>query len=133
MTRLDDRPTGERWRQTATKAAAVLAVVTSLVWLVPVRAQTPGPPRTYTCYWTHDGTNADDSYRILVDGVVAVDSVALSACAVAGTVRTCQSPLTMTTNVNHVVTVQALNIFGEASAPPFAANPPKPPAGVGVK
>lgn len=125
------RMTGDRW-YLSVQVAAVLALVFLAFWPV-LRAQTPGPPRTYTCYWTHDGTNADDRYRILVDGVVAVDSVALSACAVAGTVRTCQSPLTMTTNVNHVVTVQALNIFGEASAPPFAANPPKPPAGVGVK
>jgi hypothetical protein len=113
------------------KVGAVVALV--FLTLSGLWAQTPGPPRTYTCYWTHDGTNADDRYRILVDGVVAVDTVPLSACSVAGTVRSCTSPLTMTTNVNHVVTVQAVNIFGEASAPPFAANPPKSPAGVGVK
>jgi hypothetical protein len=113
------------------KVGAVVALLLLTLW--PLRAQTPGPPRTYTCYWTHDGTNADDSYRILVDGVATVQSVPLSACTVVNTTRTCTSPLTMTTNVNHVVTVQALNIFGEASAPPFAANPPKPPAGVGVK
>lgn len=113
--------------------ALVFVVAVALGFFAVVGAQTPGPPRTYTCYWTHDGTNADDSYRILVDGVAAVATVPLSACTVAGAVRSCTSPLTMTTNVSHVVSVQALNIFGEASAPPFAADPPKPPAGVGVK
>lgn len=113
--------------------AAAFFVFAWLGFLTVGHAQTPGPPRTYTCYWTHDGTNADDSYRILVDGVAVVQSVPLSACTVVNTTRTCTSPLTMTTNVNHVVTVMALNIFGEASAPPFAANPPKSPAGVGVK
>ena len=124
------RMTGDRWYLGA-KVAAVIALLLLTLW--PLRAQTPGPPRTYKCYWTHEGTNADDNYRILVDGVVAVDTVPLSACTVVNTTRSCTSPLTMTTNVDHVVTVQALNIFGEASAPPFAANPPKSPAGVGVK
>lgn len=113
--------------------ALVFVVAVALGFFAVVGAQTPGPPRTYTCYWTHDGANADDSYRILVDGVAAVASVPLSACTVVNTTRSCTSPLTMTTNVSHVVTVQALNIFGEASAPPFAADPPKSPAGVGVK
>jgi len=118
-----------------TKRRLIWSLVAGLIlaFYVVTPAQTPGPPHTYTCYWTHDGTNADDSYRILVDSVATVATVPLSACTVVNTTRSCTSPLTMTTNVSHVVTVQAVNIFGEATSPPFAADPPKSPAGVGVR
>jgi hypothetical protein len=83
----------------------------------------PGPPKTYTCQWDHDGVGTD-SYAIVVDGVVATTMLNSAAICPAATPRVCSSPLTMTTNVAHVVTVKALNAFGEATSDPFSAAPP---------
>ena len=99
-----------------------------LVGVVGMRAQ-PGPPRTYTLEWTHDGLMTD-GYTVRVDGLV--DMAAVATCA--GTPRVCSRPLTMTTNVAHVVTIEAYNIFGSAVSPPFSAAPPSsPPSAVVIK
>lgn len=93
----------------------------------------PGPPRTYTCLWTHDPAGgAAESFQILVDGAVAVTVNPATACS--GTpVLACTSPLTMTTQVSHTVIVQAVNLFGEANSVPFTAAPPGRPAGVTIR
>ena len=41
-------------------------VALALLSLVPVQARQPGPPRTYTCSWSHDGVQTD-TYTIWVD------------------------------------------------------------------
>ena len=109
--------------------ALVFVAAVALGFFAVVGAQTPGPPKTYTCSWNHDGVGVD-SFAVLVDGAVATTTI---ACSGSGPERLCSTPLTMTTNVSHVVLVKAVNAFGEAAAPPFPAAPPKPPAGVGVK
>jgi hypothetical protein len=99
------------------------------IWgAVGVRAQ-PGPPKTYTLEWTHDGVGTD-GYTVRVDGLV--DLAAVPTCA--GTPRVCSRPLSMTTQVPHVVTVAADNLFGSAVSAPFSAAPPSsPPSAVVVK
>jgi hypothetical protein len=95
----------------------------------------PGPPRTYTATWTHDGTAAvADSFEIVLDGAVAV-TVPNADPACTGTVaaRACTSPLTMTTNVPHTIYVRAVNLFGQAMSDPFSAAPPSRPAGVVIR
>jgi hypothetical protein len=107
----------------------VILVAVALLWIVPIMAQ-PGPVKTYTCTWSHDGAGTD-GYVVLVDGV-AVPTVA--TCAGAGAERTCTSPVAMTTNVPHLVTVRAENIFGSADSSPFSAAPPSTrPAAVVVR
>lgn len=112
---------------------AVVALALMVVGLSVVPMAQPGPPRTYTCLWTHDPAGgAAESFEILVDGAVAVTVVPATACS--GTpVLACTSPLTMTTNVNHVVIVKAINIFGDAASVPFTAAPPARPAGVLIR
>jgi hypothetical protein len=106
----------------------LLVCAVLLVGMVGMRAQ-PGPPRTYTLEWTHDGVGTD-GYTVRVDGLV--DMAAVPTCA--GTPRVCSRPLSMTTNVPHVVTVEAHNIFGSATSDPFDASPPRSrPAGVVIK
>lgn len=115
---------------TKTGLALVAIVLMGLgLWTVGMRAQ-PGPVKTYTCQWTHDGAGTD-GYVILVDG----SSVAtVATCAGVGAERTCTSPVAMTTNVAHVVTVRAENVFGSADSLPFSAAPPgSRPVGVVVK
>lgn len=93
----------------------------------------PGPLKTYTCQWTHDGVGTD-TYSILVDGAVATTMQNSAAVCPAATPRVCSSPLEMTTNVPHVVTVRAENLFGSASSDPFSAAPPgSRPAGVVIR
>jgi hypothetical protein len=112
------------------RSIIVLGTFLVFVWLGVLLAQTPGPPKTYTLQWNHDGANTDN-YVILVDGVNTL-TVPLTACT--GTPKVCTSPLTMTTNVNHVVIVQAVNVFGAASSDPFSAAPPSSrPVGVVVR
>ena len=116
------------------RSAVVVVFLAALLTgyaLVPIEAQ-PGPPRTYTCQWTHDAAGgAADSFEIVVDSAVAA-TVPASACT--GTpVLACTSPLTMTTNVPHTVLVRAINIFGQADSGPFSAAPPGRPAAVVVK
>ena len=107
---------------------AVGIVVVVLVGMVGVRAQ-PGPPKTYTLEWTHDGVGTD-GYTVRVDGLV--DMAAVATCA--GTPRVCRRPLSMTTGVSHLVTVEAYNLFGGAVSSPFSAAPPSsPPSAVVVK
>jgi hypothetical protein len=110
------------------------AVLLALASLIPVQARQPGPPKTYTCSWNHDGAQTD-AYLVVVDSVVVVTvSNDASACAGSGAARLCTSPLTMTTNVNHTVLVKATNAFGEASSDPFSASPPgSRPAGVVIR
>jgi hypothetical protein len=98
----------------------VVAVILALGAFAVVRAQAP---RTYTCLWNHDGVGTD-TYQILVDGTVSVTVPNDVAHCPAVTPRVCSSPLTMTTNVAHVVIIKAVNTFGEASSDPFAASPP---------
>jgi len=117
-------------RLTVVLVAVLVAVFTGVAF-VPLDAQ-PGPPRTYTCQWTHDAAGgAADSFEIVVDGAIAAT---LPASACTGTpVLACTSPLTMTTNVPHTVLVRAINIFGQADSGPFSAAPPGRPAAVVVK
>jgi hypothetical protein len=116
------------------RSAVVVVFLAALLTgyaLVPIEAQ-PGPPRTYTCQWTHDPAGgAADSFEVLVDGTVAA-TLAASACVI-GTPLRCESPLTMTTNVPHTVFVRAVNIFGQATSDPFSAAPPGRPAGVVIR
>lgn len=116
----------------ASRRRVVLGAVVACVLLAyaVTRAQTPGPPKTYTCTWTHDGTA--DSYQVLVDGVMATMSPR-EACTGTPPTVSCVAPVTMTTNVPHVVTVRAVNLFGEATSDPFSAAPPAKPAVVGVR
>lgn len=92
----------------------------------------PGPPRTYTCQWTQDtGPAAVETFEVVVDGAV---SVTLPATACTGSpVLACSTPLTMTTNVPHVVVVRAVNLFGSAASVPFSAAPPGSPASVVIR
>lgn len=109
----------------------VFVVAALAAFAFTVHAQ-PGPPHTYTCVWDHDGVSTDH-YEIWVDGAAAVANIQASAC-MAGPPRVCSSPLTMTTNVSHVVLVKAVNAFGEASSDPFSASPPSSrPAAVVVR
>jgi hypothetical protein len=114
-------------------ALAIVALVVMALGLSVVPAAQPGPPRTYTCQWTHDSSGgAAESFQILVDGAVSVTVNPATACS--GTpVLACTSPLTMTTQVNHTVIVQAVNLFGEANSVPFTAAPPVRPAGVTIR
>jgi hypothetical protein len=111
---------------------AVFALVFIVAGLSVVPTAQPGPPRTYTCLWTHDPAGGvADEFQMWVDGALSV-TVPPTACT--GTpVLACQSPLTMTTQVNHLVTVKAVNIFGEATSIPFTAAPPGRPAGVTIR
>lgn len=132
---MNDRPLAERGRglELLTRIVAVLALVTSLVWLFPLHAQ-PGPLRTYTCLWNHDGLNTD-SYVVLVDGQPALTiSNDAFRCPVAGPPRECRAELPMTTGVVHTVIVKAVNVFGEAPSDPFVTNPPtNRPVGVIIR
>lgn len=86
-------------------------------------------PYTYTLSFDHDGLNTD-SYAVTVDGVRATIT---PTCAVVGTTRTCSSPLTLTMNTVHSVTVIAVGTFGEASSIPFVCDVPKNPANPKVR
>lgn len=81
---------------------------------------------TYTVSWTQDASSGvPDGYAFTVDGVRTVVSPA-PVCT-AAPVMACTAPLTMTTNIAHVVIVSAFNAFGEAASAPFSASPPNRP------
>lgn len=131
---MNDKPLSKRrdffyWGQ---RGMWALVAVTMLSLILGSVSAQPGPPRTYTCQWTHDSAGgAAETFQILVDGAV---SATLPATACTGTpILACASPLTMTTNVAHIVIVRAVNIFGEASADPFTAAPPSKPAAVVIR
>lgn len=114
----------------------LVAVALALASLIPVQARQPGPPRTYTCSWTHDGTGGvAETFELVVDGTVAATVPnADPGCTGIVASRACQSPLTMTTNVAHTVYVRAVNVFGAATSDPFSASPPgSRPAGVVIR
>lgn len=114
------------------RLALFTLVALALLSLIPVQARQPGPPRTYTCSWTHDGAQTD-SYAIWVDGAQAV-SVLVTNCTGTAPSLSCSSPLTMTTNVTHTVIVRAENAFGFAESSPFTSGPPgSRPAGVVIR
>lgn len=107
-------------------------VALALLSLVPVQARQPGPPRTYTCSWSHDGVQTD-TYTIWVDGAQSV-SVPVTNCTGTAPALSCSSPLTMTTNVAHTVIVKAENAFGWADSSPFISGPPgSRPVGVVIR
>ena len=83
-------------------------------------ARQAGPPAAFTVTWTHDGL-LTDGYMVVVDGA---RSVLQATCTGTGATRACAAPLTLTTGVAHVVTVNAFNVFGEVASDSFAAGPP---------
>lgn len=131
---MNDQPLSKRrdflwWGQ---RVLWTLVAITALSLVLGSVSAQPGPPRTYSCSWTHDSAGgAADTFELVVDGAV---SATLPASACTGTpVLACTSPLTMTTNVSHTVLVRAVNIFGQATSDPFSAAPPGRPAGVVIR
>lgn len=102
---------------------ACVALLLGALTFTGVSAKQAGPPRTYTVTWTHDLVGVD-AFTLWVDGTQVGQSVPTSACAGVAPTFNCASPLTMTTNVPHLVVVKAENLFGVAASDPFSAAPP---------
>jgi hypothetical protein len=112
-------------RRTMVLATCVLAV---LVGFAIVYAQ---GNKTYTLEFDHSGVNTT-GYAVIVDNGTPVPLVS-PTCTGTGASRHCVSTVTMTTGVNHSVTVSATGPFGTLVSDPFVSSPPDKPAGVVVK
>jgi hypothetical protein len=108
---------------------ACVAMVLAFGWTAMVQAQSQ---KVYTFSWYHDGVGTD-AYNVVVDGGAPL-VVPMAACSGNGAARLCSADVTLTTSVDHTVTIQAVNIFGVNVSDPFSATAPKTkPTGVTAK
>jgi hypothetical protein len=59
--------------------------------------------------------------------------VATATCTGTGATRACTAPITLVTNANHTLTVEAVGLLRKSTSVPFTIGPPNPAAGVGVR
>jgi hypothetical protein len=89
----------------------------------------PPTSKVFTLEFNHDGLNTS-TYEVSVDSVRSLIS---PTCVGSGDTRLCTSPLTLTLNTNHTVSVYAVGTFGETVSLPFLCAVPKVPANPKVK
>lgn len=111
------------------KKYILLLILAMIFAALAIQAQTT--TKTFTCYWTHDGTNTD-GYNYIIDGVT-IPATGFT-CTGDGAARACQAPITLVLNMQHVVKVQAYNGFGSADSDPTTVGPPSSnPSSVVIK